>query len=162
MPSEPAAGQTGPATAARPAAEPAEMRYVVNAQPHFTLIKSTIAPDSWDDNGGTGSLNFFAPSLDFVLSATEEVHDGIDALFARLRELPPKGAEANGGRLAEVQLTPYTGRVTFQPLMTLIKSNIRPTLGTTMAARDRCSRTSTTPRWSFRRHKTAMTWSRAC
>jgi Vault protein inter-alpha-trypsin domain/von Willebrand factor type A domain len=68
-----------------------------------STVTTTIAPDAWDDNGGPGSVAFFAPTLDFVISATDEVHDDIDRLFEKLRNTPAADGGKTGRRLAQVQ-----------------------------------------------------------
>jgi general secretion pathway protein D len=51
------------------------------------LITSTIAPTSWDDVGGPGSIEGFATNLSLVVSQTQEVHEQIADLLDQLRRL---------------------------------------------------------------------------
>ena len=51
------------------------------------LITSTIAPDTWDDVGGDGSIPGFATNLSLVVSQTQEVHEEIVDLLEQLRRL---------------------------------------------------------------------------
>lgn len=51
------------------------------------VITSTIVPQSWDSNGGAGSIAPFVASGALVVSQTREVHEKIEALLARLREV---------------------------------------------------------------------------
>ena len=53
------------------------------------LTTTTIAPDTWDDVGGPGSIDSFYSSKAFalVVSQTDPVHDQIEKLFADLRAL---------------------------------------------------------------------------
>lgn len=49
------------------------------------VITSTIAPSTWTDAGGMGSIAPFEPSCGLVVSQTREVHEKIDGLLAALR-----------------------------------------------------------------------------
>lgn len=51
------------------------------------LIKSTIAPDDWDDTNGDGSIQAFVPNLSLIVSQTQQVQDQIQDLLEKLREL---------------------------------------------------------------------------
>ena len=51
------------------------------------LITSTIAPTSWDDVGGPGSVVGFEGNLSLVVSQTQEVHQDIVDLLQQLRRL---------------------------------------------------------------------------
>ena len=51
------------------------------------LITSTIAPTSWDDVGGPGSVVGFDGNLSLVVSQTQEVHQDIVDLLQQLRRL---------------------------------------------------------------------------
>ncbi len=51
------------------------------------LIKSTIAPDDWDDTNGDGSVQAFVPNLSLIVSNTQQVQDQIQDLLEKLREL---------------------------------------------------------------------------
>lgn len=51
------------------------------------LIVTTIAPDTWEEVGGPGSINEFETTLSLVISQTEEVHDQIRDLLEQLRRL---------------------------------------------------------------------------
>jgi len=51
------------------------------------LITTTIAPESWDDVGGPGSVSGFETNLSLVVSQTQEVHDQIADLLKQLRRL---------------------------------------------------------------------------
>jgi general secretion pathway protein D len=51
------------------------------------LISSTVAPDSWSDVGGTGSMAPFEGNLSLVISTTQEVHEEIVDLLEQLRRL---------------------------------------------------------------------------
>lgn len=51
------------------------------------LITSTIEPQSWDEVGGSGSVQEFHNNLSLVISQTEDVHDEIRDLLAQLRRL---------------------------------------------------------------------------
>ena len=51
------------------------------------LITSTIAPDSWEEVGGTGAIEEFRTNLSLVISQTQDVHDQIADLLEQLRKL---------------------------------------------------------------------------
>lgn len=51
------------------------------------LITSTIAPTTWDDVGGPGSILQFEGNLSLVISQTQEVHEEVADLLEQLRRL---------------------------------------------------------------------------
>lgn len=51
------------------------------------LIQNTVEPDSWEDNGGTGTVQPFYPNLTLVISQTEAIHEKIKDLLNQLRRL---------------------------------------------------------------------------
>ncbi len=51
------------------------------------LITATIAPDTWDDVGGEGSIQGFPTNLSLVVSQTQEIHEQIADLLEQLRRL---------------------------------------------------------------------------
>ena len=51
------------------------------------LIRTTIAPDSWDEFGGAGAIEPFPINLSLVISQTQEVHEQIADLLDQLRVL---------------------------------------------------------------------------
>jgi hypothetical protein len=51
------------------------------------VITSIVNPTSWDINGGAGSIAPFVPSGALVVSQTREVHEQIESLLVRLREV---------------------------------------------------------------------------
>ena len=51
------------------------------------LITSTIAPQTWDEVGGPGSVEGFPTNLSLVVSQTQEVHEQIADLLEQLRRL---------------------------------------------------------------------------
>lgn len=51
------------------------------------LITSVIQPSSWDEVGGTGSVQGFDTNLSLVISTTQETHDQIADLLDQLRRL---------------------------------------------------------------------------
>lgn len=61
------------------------------SQPDFDslieLITTTVAPQSWSEVGGAGSIERFAGNLSIVVSQTQEVHDQIADLLEQLRRL---------------------------------------------------------------------------
>ncbi|HEY4312798.1 MAG TPA: hypothetical protein VGN12_25330 [Pirellulales bacterium] len=61
------------------------------AQPDFDslidLVVQTIQPESWDANGGPGSVTRFPNNLSLVISQKQDVHEEIADLLAQLRRL---------------------------------------------------------------------------
>ena len=51
------------------------------------LITTTVAPESWDDVGGPGSIAPFETNLSIVVSQTQDVHEDIVDLLEQLRRL---------------------------------------------------------------------------
>jgi general secretion pathway protein D len=51
------------------------------------LIQSTIAPDSWEQLGGPGTMQQYFANLSLVISTTSDIHDQIADLLESLREL---------------------------------------------------------------------------
>ncbi|HKD36365.1 MAG TPA: hypothetical protein VKB78_06175, partial [Pirellulales bacterium] len=51
------------------------------------LITQTIAPTSWTESGGTGSIAPFETNLTLVVSQTQEIHEQIADLLNQLRRL---------------------------------------------------------------------------
>jgi hypothetical protein len=49
------------------------------------LIQTTIAPDTWDVNGGNGSIYYYRPLHALVVRQTGEVHHQIGGLLQALR-----------------------------------------------------------------------------
>jgi hypothetical protein len=50
------------------------------------LIERTIAPDTWENNGGNGSIVYYPGLMALVVRATSEVHNDTGALLDNLRE----------------------------------------------------------------------------
>jgi len=53
------------------------------------LITKTIAPDTWDVNGGHGSIMYFPPLKVLVVRQTRDVHELIGGMGAALRRAGP-------------------------------------------------------------------------
>jgi hypothetical protein len=49
------------------------------------LIQQTIAPQTWDVNGGPGSIYYWRPGRALAIRATEEVHEEIGGLLEQLQ-----------------------------------------------------------------------------
>ncbi len=56
-------------------------------EPLINLITTTIAPTTWDDVGGAGTVEQFEANLSLVISQTQEVHEEIADLLEQLRRL---------------------------------------------------------------------------
>ena len=59
--------------------------YAAHCGALIEMITSTIAPTTWDEVGGPGSITFFAPSGSLIISQTREVHEEIETLLPALR-----------------------------------------------------------------------------
>jgi len=57
------------------------------SQELIDLIQKTIAPASWDVNGGPGSIYYFRPGHAMVISNTEEVHGQVNDVLDQLRRM---------------------------------------------------------------------------
>lgn len=55
------------------------------AQQLINLIVTTIAPDSWKQNGGKGSISFYARNPALIIRQTGEVHGETAGLLRALR-----------------------------------------------------------------------------
>jgi type II secretory pathway component GspD/PulD (secretin) len=53
----------------------------------INLIKLSIAKDSWDDMGGPGTIQYFAPTMSLVINQTVDIQEQIQDLLASLRAL---------------------------------------------------------------------------
>ena len=51
------------------------------------LITTTIAPSSWDEVGGPGSIGAFDNASSLVISQTDDVHRAIEPLLVKLRQV---------------------------------------------------------------------------
>jgi hypothetical protein len=56
-----------------------------NAQQLIDLIQATIAPASWDVNGGPGTIMYFAPRQVLVVRQGGDVHEQVGAAIRGLR-----------------------------------------------------------------------------
>jgi hypothetical protein len=72
-------GASQPGAAAGPAAAPRGGWELVE------LIHNTIAPESWDVNGGKGSVSFYSPLNVLVVRQSEAVHDELADVLGQLR-----------------------------------------------------------------------------
>jgi len=68
----------------------------IDFQPLIDLVQKTIHPTTWDTNGGQGAMDGTQIPVALVVSQTEEVHDGIEDLFARLRAGMAQEAKQKG------------------------------------------------------------------
>lgn len=60
-----------------------EDEYIYDADTLIDLITSTVAPDSWTDNGGSGSMSVFRGLL--VVSQSDDLHDELNLMLRQLR-----------------------------------------------------------------------------
>ena len=57
-----------------------------NSQELIDLIKLTIAPTTWDDAGGQGTIRYYRPLQVLVIRQTGEIHGQLGGLFNGLRK----------------------------------------------------------------------------
>lgn len=55
-----------------------------NAQDLIDLIQNTIAPESWDVNGGRGTIAYWEPGFALVVRQTDDVHEEIGGVLRGL------------------------------------------------------------------------------
>jgi len=70
----------------------------IPAEKLIEIITSMVAPDTWEETGGTGKITSLGDSTSaLVISQTEQIHDQIADLLEKLREADvttaPSGAE---------------------------------------------------------------------
>jgi type II secretory pathway component GspD/PulD (secretin) len=58
-----------------------------NEESLIRLITSSVAPQSWADMGGTGTIEYFGPTMALVINQTQDIQEEIAALLAALRRL---------------------------------------------------------------------------
>jgi hypothetical protein len=81
---------------------PARRRATTTAPDTINLIEQTIQPDSWEALSGPGSIVYFPGSLGFVVQQTAAVHQQIEELLGRLRQMPPAFADRSGYAPAKI------------------------------------------------------------
>lgn len=86
---------------APPAREPPSDRPAGNGEALERLVDAvvtTVAPDSWDEAGGPGTICglHYGDKYVLVVSQTEEVHDAVEGLLAMLRHVRPGAASYCG------------------------------------------------------------------
>lgn len=102
-------------------------------EPMIDIITSTVHPTTWDTVGGNGSIVFYDPTLDMVVNQTDDVHEQIELLLAKLRRLPlPKEPELR----AKLVWEPTAGGPDFDSLINLITSCVLPTRWDTVGGND--------------------------
>ena len=83
-------GQVGPAGGIRRAPAlgfgPQGPQPPDNGQALVDLIQRTIAPASWDVNGGPGAIVYFRPSRALVVRQRSEVHEQLQGVVRALRQ----------------------------------------------------------------------------
>ncbi len=83
----PAGGQAGAAGGAGGNGNGSDFDQMVNTNGAalVNLIQKTVAPNSWDVNGGAGSVTFYNNLRALVVRQTEETHSDLDAVLNGLR-----------------------------------------------------------------------------
>jgi hypothetical protein len=57
--------------------------YYEAAHEIIDLVTSTVAPDTWTDNGGPGSISIYRGLL--VVNQTEDIHNDVELLLRQIR-----------------------------------------------------------------------------
>jgi hypothetical protein len=95
-----------------------------NWGPLINLITSTIVPDSWNDNGGPGSIQPFTVGVSLVISQKRDAHSEVRDLLAQMRaELPKPGDADNAAHkttTAVYQLGGAAGEQTAEAIKKLV------------------------------------------
>lgn len=79
------AGGFGPAGQVIGAAGTLQAQTANNARQLIELIETTIAPASWQTNGGLGTIHYFAPAQVLVIRQTDGVHGRVGQAIRGLR-----------------------------------------------------------------------------
>jgi hypothetical protein len=58
-----------------------------NGQMLVDLIQKTIAPESWEGNGGPGTIYYWRPGRALVINQTDDVHDLVGGLLGQMQNL---------------------------------------------------------------------------
>ncbi|HVU88270.1 MAG TPA: hypothetical protein VHD36_13200 [Pirellulales bacterium] len=98
-----------------------------NYGPLMNLITSTIQPNTWDDNGGPGSIQPFLATGSLVFSQKQDVHIEVAELLTKLRQQQKEhGAPANA-RKDELFLKTYNvGTISGEQAADAIRKLIAP------------------------------------
>lgn len=57
----------------------------MGAEQLIEVIKTTISPDSWEDNGGNGTIMYWGAQRYLIIRQTQEVHEQIGGVMGQLR-----------------------------------------------------------------------------
>ncbi len=80
-----AAAADSVAAAGTPALGGGAFRAPDHGEELIELIQSVIRPESWDVNGGLGTIYYWYPGRAMVIRQTDEVHEQIGGLLGQLR-----------------------------------------------------------------------------
>jgi hypothetical protein len=132
-----------------PVANAADLESDGKVQPQATLedqlmrlISNTIAPDTWTNNGGPGTLQYFPLGMALVINQYQDVHEQIQELLCALRRLQDTeiAVEIRVARLSDLVLAKIHSQ---QPAasgdwnrgLVLDESQMRALLATVQASR---------------------------
>jgi len=106
----------------------ARRRSTTTAYETIELIEQTIQPDTWEGLSGPGTIIYFPAALGFAVRQTQDIHEEIEELLDRLREIPPAFGKETGMAPAKI---PHVGpsdidNWEMNTLMNLIKTVIEP------------------------------------
>ena len=114
------------AVVSRPPDPPVAVSQLLDT-PLVDTITSQVSPTTWDEVGGPGNIQVFDPTLDIVISNTEEVHAQIESLLNKLRSLPVQDNGVPQVRLARVMPDGRLRSTTLPSLVDLILATCIPT-----------------------------------
>jgi hypothetical protein len=103
---------------AYPITEAGKRRYAGDYDSLIELIATTIAPQSWDEVGGPGSIDSFENAGSLVISQTDEVHRAIEPLLVKLRQVKKlQGSSYEAVGPATVKEKSSTRRIAGRPAL---------------------------------------------
>lgn len=98
-----------------------------NYKPLMSLITSTVRTGTWDDNGGSGSIQPFLATCSLVFSQKRDVHAEVADLLAKVRqELKEHEASIKAQNETFFSATYYLGNASGEEVAEAIKKLISP------------------------------------
>ena len=97
----------------------------LDADALIELLQECIAPESWTDNGGSGSMRFLHLTLGLAVRQTPIIHELIEELLSKLQQLPIVPSETSGlfpSRFSERG----AARFSVEEIMDFLKESIAP------------------------------------
>lgn len=101
------------------------------------VLQMTVLPETWDTQGGPGAVTPTPSGDALLITVTEESHEQIAALFAKLRKTADQGAADQGGESKPVEKPDHSrrlkvfeqfGGLDFAPLADVAREMFEPNL----------------------------------